>query len=148
MANAIEHHHLFGLLALQNGLIDQGALFSAFATWTRARDRSMAWILLDQGALDSIGHLQSSTGHSDDALRSCRRALEIQPEAGRRQPHRHWRTSKHLPTIYDNIGDLHSEHRAPGRGARGPIKRPSLPGSKFDSPDCKRPLRHGPAFSP
>ena len=25
---------LFGLLALQNGLIDQGALFSAFTTWT------------------------------------------------------------------------------------------------------------------
>jgi hypothetical protein len=26
---------LFGLLALQNGLIDQGALFAAFAAWTR-----------------------------------------------------------------------------------------------------------------
>ena len=43
---------LFGLLALQNGLIDQGALFSAFTTWTRGRDRSMAEILVEQGALD------------------------------------------------------------------------------------------------
>ena len=43
---------LFGLLALQNGLIDQGALFSAFTTWTRSRERSMAAILRDQGVLD------------------------------------------------------------------------------------------------
>jgi len=30
---------LFGLLALQTGLIDQGALFTAFAAWTRDKAR-------------------------------------------------------------------------------------------------------------
>ncbi len=38
---------LFGLLALQNGLIDQEALFAAFAAWTRDRARSLADHLVD-----------------------------------------------------------------------------------------------------
>ena len=38
---------LFGLLALQNGLIDQGALFAAFAAWTRDKGRSLADHLVD-----------------------------------------------------------------------------------------------------
>ena len=33
---------LFGLLALQNGLIDQGQLVSAFQAWTREKARPMA----------------------------------------------------------------------------------------------------------
>jgi eukaryotic-like serine/threonine-protein kinase len=44
---------LFGLLALQNGLIDQGALFSAFAAWTRDKARSLADYLVDLGFLDA-----------------------------------------------------------------------------------------------
>ena len=44
---------LFGLLALQNGLIDQGALFAAFAAWTRDRDRPLADHLVDLGHLDA-----------------------------------------------------------------------------------------------
>jgi hypothetical protein len=32
---AANRYRLFGLLALHNGLIDQGALFAAFQTWTR-----------------------------------------------------------------------------------------------------------------
>jgi hypothetical protein len=43
---------LFGLLALQNGLIDQGALFAAFAAWTRDKGRSLAQHLFDLGHLD------------------------------------------------------------------------------------------------
>ena len=44
---------LFGLLALQNGLIDQGARFAAFATWTRDKARSLADHLIDLGHLDA-----------------------------------------------------------------------------------------------
>ena len=43
---------LFGLLALQNGLIDQGALFGAFAAWTRDKSRSLAGHLIALGSLD------------------------------------------------------------------------------------------------
>jgi serine/threonine protein kinase len=44
---------LFGLLALQTGLLNQGQLFAAFHAWTQARDRTMAEILAEQGALAS-----------------------------------------------------------------------------------------------
>src|SRR5262245_51919470 len=44
---------LFGLLALQNGLIDQGALFAAFAAWTRDKSRSLADHLINLGHLDA-----------------------------------------------------------------------------------------------
>jgi serine/threonine protein kinase len=42
---------LFGLLALQTGLINQAQLVAAFHAWTQARDRTMAAILAEQGAL-------------------------------------------------------------------------------------------------
>jgi eukaryotic-like serine/threonine-protein kinase len=44
---------LFGLLALQNGLIDQGGLFTAFAAWTRDKGRPLADHLIDLGHLDA-----------------------------------------------------------------------------------------------
>src|SRR5262249_56451984 len=44
---------LFGLLALQNGLIDQGALFAAFAAWTRDKARPLADHLVTLGHLDA-----------------------------------------------------------------------------------------------
>ena len=44
---------LFGLLALQTGLIDQGALFAAFAAWTRDKGRSLADHLVELGHLDA-----------------------------------------------------------------------------------------------
>ncbi len=44
---------LFGLLALQNGLIDQGTLFAAFAAWTRDKARSLADHLVALGHLDA-----------------------------------------------------------------------------------------------
>lgn len=46
-----DHDLLFGLLALQNGLIDQGALFGAFAAWTRDKLRPLADYLADRGEL-------------------------------------------------------------------------------------------------
>jgi len=44
---------LFGLLALQNGLIDQGALLAAFAAWTRDKGRPLADHLVELGHLDA-----------------------------------------------------------------------------------------------
>src|SRR5262245_24807246 len=46
------HDLLFGLIALQNGLIDQGQLVSAFQAWTRDKGRSMAHLLVARGDLD------------------------------------------------------------------------------------------------
>jgi eukaryotic-like serine/threonine-protein kinase len=43
---------LFGLLALQIGLIDQDQLIGAFSAWTRARGKALAEILIDRGAID------------------------------------------------------------------------------------------------
>jgi hypothetical protein len=44
---------LFALLALQTGLINQAQLMAAFHAWTQARDRPMAGILAEQGALEA-----------------------------------------------------------------------------------------------
>src|SRR5271155_2864863 len=42
MTAAADRHLLFGLLALQNGLINQGALLAAFQAWTLDKSRSLA----------------------------------------------------------------------------------------------------------
>jgi serine/threonine-protein kinase len=53
MAKAdLNHHLLFGLLALQNGFIDQSALVTAFQKWVRDKNQSLADYLIDQGELD------------------------------------------------------------------------------------------------
>ncbi len=52
MTAAADRHLLFGLLALQNGLIDQGALVAAFQAWTREKSKSLADHLEARGDLD------------------------------------------------------------------------------------------------
>jgi hypothetical protein len=49
---ASDRHPLFGLLALQNGLIDQVQLIAAFQAWTRDKSRSLADHLKARGDLD------------------------------------------------------------------------------------------------
>jgi serine/threonine-protein kinase len=44
---------LFGLLALQNGLIDQGQLVAAFQAWTRDKGQPLAHYLTARGDLDA-----------------------------------------------------------------------------------------------
>jgi serine/threonine protein kinase/tetratricopeptide (TPR) repeat protein len=51
MAGA-DRHLLFGLIALQNGLIDQVALVAAFQAWTRDKARPLADHLVARGDLD------------------------------------------------------------------------------------------------
>ena len=51
MTAAADRHLLFGLLALQNGLIDQGALVATFQAWTRDKSKSLADHLQARGDL-------------------------------------------------------------------------------------------------
>jgi serine/threonine-protein kinase len=51
-ALAAERDLLFGLLALQNGLINQGQLVAAFQAWTCEKARTLAEHLADRGDLD------------------------------------------------------------------------------------------------
>ena len=53
MTAAADRHLLFGLLALQNGLIDQGALVAAFQAWTRDRGVPLADHLQARGDLEA-----------------------------------------------------------------------------------------------
>jgi serine/threonine-protein kinase len=50
---AADHDLLFGLLSLQNGLIDQVQLVAAFQAWTRDRASTLADHLMARGDIDS-----------------------------------------------------------------------------------------------
>jgi len=52
-ASAADPNLLFGLLALQNSLIDQDQLITAFRAWSRDKDRPIADYLVERGDLDS-----------------------------------------------------------------------------------------------
>jgi serine/threonine-protein kinase len=52
MAADVDRNLLFGLLALQNGLIDQVQLVAAFQAWTRDKGRALAEHLMGRGDLD------------------------------------------------------------------------------------------------
>jgi eukaryotic-like serine/threonine-protein kinase len=55
MSAAADRHLLFGLLALQNGLISQVQLVAAFQAWTLDKSRSLARQLEARGDLDADG---------------------------------------------------------------------------------------------
>ena len=48
-----ERNLVFGLLALQNGLIDQDQLVAAFRVWSRDKSRQIADYLVERGDLDA-----------------------------------------------------------------------------------------------
>ena len=54
MSSSLEHSHglLFGLVSLQNGLIDQDQLVNAFRAWSRNPAQSMADYLVSRGDLE------------------------------------------------------------------------------------------------
>ena len=53
MAAAADRNLVFGLLALQNGLIDQDQLVAAFRVWSRDKSRQIADYLVERGDLDA-----------------------------------------------------------------------------------------------
>ena len=54
MAAAADRHLLFGLLALQTGIINQGQLVAAFQAWTLDKMRNLADILVARGDLNAV----------------------------------------------------------------------------------------------
>ena len=78
MTAAADRHLLFGLLALQNGLIDQVQLVAAFQAWTRDKARSLADHLQARGdltaakraLLDALAevHLEAHDGDVEKSL--------------------------------------------------------------------------------
>jgi serine/threonine-protein kinase len=93
MARRADIDLLFGLLALQNGLIEQGTLFAAFAAWVREKDRAMADILVGLGALDAgeralleglvQKNLQRHGGNSSESLASLSSIDAVREEISR-----------------------------------------------------------------
>ena len=55
MASATDRQLLFGLIALQVGLIDQAQLVAAFQAWARDKARPLADHLADRGGPDAEG---------------------------------------------------------------------------------------------
>ena len=49
----VNRNLLFGLLALQNGLVDQSDLVAAFHDWVRDKNRSLAAYLIERGQLEA-----------------------------------------------------------------------------------------------
>ena len=77
MAACADRHLLFGLIALQVGLINQAQLVAAFQAWARDKARSLADLLTEQGGLESDGRaaVEAMVGvhlkkHSEDTEKS------------------------------------------------------------------------------
>src|SRR5271166_4298221 len=80
MTAAADRHLLFGLLALQNGLINQGQLVAAFQAWTLDKARGLAEHLVGRGDLDTDDrtsiealverHLKKQGGDAEKSLAS------------------------------------------------------------------------------
>ena len=93
MAADNDSHLLFGLLALQNGLIDQADLVAAFQTWSKGRDRPLAQVLLDRGALTEADrtmlealvrrHVEKHGGDTDRSLAAVGQPQALRAALGR-----------------------------------------------------------------
>ena len=84
-AIAAERNLLFGILALQNGLIDQADLIAAFQAWSKDRSRPLSEVLLDRGALNESDRLCSTAWSpaSPEARRRPRAEPGGRPDRGR-----------------------------------------------------------------
>ena len=85
MTAAADRRLLFGLLALQNGLIDQGALVAAFQAWTRDKSKSLADHLEARGDLTGPESAPPSR-HSRGPRRNPWRRRREEPGRSPRQP--------------------------------------------------------------
>ena len=147
--SAADRNLLFGLLALQNGLIDQDQLVAAFQAWTRDKGRPLADHLVDRGDLDAdqravveamVGlHLKKHGGeHREEPGRHPRRPLDP------REPGRSSATPRsRRPSATSAPGRLEPgrRRRRPHRQLRrrhGHLRRPAVP-----RPAAPRPGRPG-----
>ena len=112
------HDLLFGLLALQNGMVNQSQLVAAFGPWTLAKDRPMADVLVGQGALSEprrallealvVEHLAMHGGDLEKSLASI--------PAGRS-------TRESLARLGDPEIDATLNHVGSGSADSGPLDR-------------------------
>ena len=72
MAGAAEHNLLFGLISLQNGLINQGQLVAAFQAWTLEKHRELGDHLVGRGDLDADDLLLRDLAMPADAFAEAR----------------------------------------------------------------------------
>jgi len=101
-AIAADRNLLFGLLALQNGLINQGQFVAVFQAWTLDKDRALADHLVGRGDLDTddrsavealvARHLKVPLrAFRPDAPESMERILL---KAIQKQPHDRWKSAQ------------------------------------------------------
>jgi serine/threonine-protein kinase len=118
-----DHNLLFGVLALQIGLIDQSKLVAAFQAWTLAPDRPLAEHLIargelscdDRAAIEALVacHLKRHCGSTEESLavipagRSIREQLDRSPDSK-------------LEDILANLESRVQSTERHGSGASGP----------------------------
>ena len=146
--NDTSRHLLFGLLALQNGLIDQAPLVAAFQAWTRDKARPLADHLVARGDLDAehrpllealaAAHLETTAATSRGAWRHPRRPLDPREPGPARRPRRSRAT---LARVGSRHSDRAGRRRRPHgqlRRRHGHRRRPAVP-----RPPAARPGRPG-----
>jgi eukaryotic-like serine/threonine-protein kinase len=129
---------LFGLLALQIGLIDQGQLVAAFQAWTRDKGRTLADHLVARGDLDAddriavealvAHHLKKHGGNPEKSLAAINTGLS---------------TREHLARIGD--ADVEASLASSARPASRTAKIPTAPAPTPSAPSP--PTACGSAFS-
>ncbi len=107
---AADRNLLFGLLALQNGLVDQGELVAAFQAWTLDKSRHLAEILVGRGDLSPVQRdlLEALADQHVQKHGDVEKSLAMVP-AGRS-------TRESLERLADPEIDAHLGHVASGRG--------------------------------
>ena len=130
-AIAADRDLLFGLLALQNGLIDQGQLVAAFQAWTRDKARPLADHLVARGDLDADA-AGRRRGHGRAAPEEARRRRRAEP---RRRPGRPVRPASGLAALGDPEIEATLAHLGSAHGHR----RPTTPTAPPATPSARPP---------
>jgi len=101
MAAETDRNLLFGLLGLQNGLIDQDQLLSAFRAWSLDKARPLAGHLVGRGDLNEaqrcaidvvVGlHLEKHGGDAQKSLAAIPTGRSARESLGPARPSRHRR---------------------------------------------------------
>jgi serine/threonine-protein kinase len=112
MNTTADRHLLFGLLALQNGIINQGQLVAAFQAWTLDKSKSLADHLEARGDLTSAKrallealaevHLEAHGGDVEKSLAAVPAGKSTREDLARLRE----------PEIEGSLGHLGSEHRS------------------------------------
>ena len=92
----IDWHLLFGLLALQNGLISREQLVAAFSTWTSDKSVPLVELLISDGALDA------------DTAETLHQLVELHVQRHHGDPHNTLMTlsGSDLPSVKEELAEL------------------------------------------